>query len=957
MPISPHIIERLCALTPNELRLGGYLTPVDYNRVHTDEPAYTIEYICPFCGNGSGHDHTGITPYSACGATLYKCHKCGKSFNNIHIIAKYYNLDPKLDFIKVCQEAMTMYGMSYTTSARSGSMVYTNDINKYATSKFKKAKKTQTFVRQNTEADIEKQKMIPIILEDIKQAQENLAEMAPYYDFRGLMCSTLQYFDCGYIGNWTPVQSRLKNRYATPTPRIIIPSGEHYLARLIEKVEDYPEKSRPYIKPKQHMGTKMPFAFDSISTDAPVNFIVEGEIDAMSIWQATDGKVPVVALGGATSDQIFLQLLQEKYLNINKPQPRFVVLFDTDETGLKMAPKLAQKLNDAGFPATYDFFAQKGEPNYGKDANDILCDIDVPFGDPDMFGENFLVRRIQEMTADALKKFKADQEYKDKIAKRLAKIDKELGFIANRDTRYHFAQLRNQPETAERNSQMIQIIKDNLDWKVDKKGRRQYILPSAKNFRNIYYHDPVLSNLFGFEEFKGTTVLLKKPYWRKSPCVNQEWKDLDDSALRIHIRENYDDLAHKLTSDDMFSVIAQERSFNVVKNYLESLPKWDGTVRAETLFIDFLKVPDSRYARMVTYKWLLAAVARIYNPGCNFQAALMLHGHQNIGKSYILEQLGGQWYDALIDDVDDTHAVDAIRNIWICEMKEMAAARKAEINATKSFLERAFDTYRAAYAKRAQTFQRHCVFAITVNDEQPLRDQTGNRRYWILESPLKEFEYVKGLTKEYVKQVRAEILAAYKRLTLTGFDEKILSLPLDFKIKAENVAESFTVNDGLQSEITAFLDTPILPPILWQLLTREERHKFFTQNFIALDESDWDMRRRTLTNPEDQQEFDLAISDQNYTRTITISKQKGYNHSIDENQIAVYGSVLRNEICAVEIYNECFSGTDKRKQIYRINEVLSTLTSWKKVCVQKRNFNGYGNQKRFYRRVSTIVNQ
>ena len=36
-----------------------------------------------------------------------------------------------------------------------------------------------------------------------------------------------------------------------------------------------------------------------------------------------------------------------------------------------------------------------------------------------------------------------------------------------------------------------------------------------------------------------------------------------------------------------------ENSFHVVKDYLNSLPKWDGIPRAETLFIKFLRVECS----------------------------------------------------------------------------------------------------------------------------------------------------------------------------------------------------------------------------------------------------------------------------------------------------------------------------------------------------------------------------
>lgn len=520
-----------------------------------------------------------------------------------------------------------------------------------------------------------------------------------------------------------------------------------------------------------------------------------------------------------------------------------------------------------------------------------------------------------------------------------------------------FIKAKNSPPSPTRNEVMVQIIRDSLEWKINKKGERVYIMPSAENFYNILNADPVIANLFGYEEFKGETVLLRQPAWAKTDRIKTEWTDADDCALRFYLRKNYKDLSSKWTTDDIFSVIAQEHAFNVVKEHLEKMPAWDGRKRAETLFVDFLGVPNTKLARAVTMKWLLAAVARIYFPGCDFQNALVLQGQQNIGKTYILKMLGGEWYGVLIDSVDDTHAIDAIKNLWIVEIQEMAAARKAEINAVKSFIERPADNHRAAYARRAQTFKRHCVFAITANDRQFLRDQTGNRRYWILESTLAEFGYIDNvegvkLDKEYVNQVWAEVLHKFEELTRNGFNDRILELPKELKVQAELIAERFTYDDGLQTEIPAFLDKPILPPILWNSLTKEEKRKFFDSGYIELDNGDWYARRDLIKSDEKRQKFDAALDDEKYIRRIVIPRGKDNPSDL---RIAVYGSYIRRETCASEIYNECFKN-DRRNNIWRICEVLDKLVTsgqWRKATKQVKNFNGYGNQKNIYCRVES----
>ena len=883
LQIPESIVQQINSISPEDLATHGVISLA---KMIGDQQSY----VCPTCDNGTGEDATGIVPNFNGSAWIYHCFKCGASFNNIQLLALYYGLDSRTEFKEVCRRACAEFG------------IYLETPNEPDTNK-----------------TVEKPQLLDVIRNDISFAQKYLEEL-PESARRGLSLDILHHFGCGFIKDWTSAQSRINGKFATPTPRLIIPSGDHYLARLIVPFETFDEKSRKYIQPKQHIGQKFPFAFDSISNTAPMNIVVEGEIDAMSIWQATKGQFPVVATSGATAYDAFIKLVKEKYGNSSQ-KPKFLILFDPDTAGRNAAPKFANELLEAGFQSVFHFLSDEVSK---LDANDILREQ----------GADILSKDIENICNQAECEFEEMEE-------ELQRLDDNLDFIVSPGLRRNFAKLRKQPYSKERNEEMIQIIRNSLDWKINKKGERQYILPTAKNFQNIFLHDPVISKLFGYEEFKGETVFLKQAFWHKASCVHQEWTDSDDANLRIYIRQNYEDLHSQLTTDDMLSVIARQNSFNIAHNYFKNLPYWDGTPRAEKLFIDFLDVEDSEFSRAVTMKWLLAAVARLFYPACNFQSALVLQGNQNIGKSYILEQLGGAFYGCLIDNVDDSHAVDALRNFWICEIKELAAARRAEINAVKSFIERPMDHYRAAYARRAQTFKRHCVFAITVNDKQFLRDLTGNRRYWILESPLAEFRYKEGLTDDYIQQIWAEVFTKFKKLTAGGFNPKILELPLELKQHAEKVADKFTVNDGLQSEISAFLDIPILPLILWNVLTLAEKKKFFLTNSIELSETDW-KKRRCYIPPDKLDDYQATLDDEKFT-----ARAKKF----DEIYISVYGSYIRTETCASEIYNEFSSGGDKRKQILRINESLGLLDSWKLSGKRNVSFNGYGDQKNIFKRL------
>ncbi|MGI6735940.1 MAG: hypothetical protein ACOX41_01330 [Anaerovoracaceae bacterium] len=51
-----------------------------------------------------------------------------------------------------------------------------------------------------------------------------------------------------------------------------------------------------------------------------------------------------------------------------------------------------------------------------------------------------------------------------------------------------------------------------------------------------------------------------------------------------------------------FTKIADDRHFHPVRDYLNSLPEWDGVGRVEDLFIRYLLADDTEYVRTVTRK-------------------------------------------------------------------------------------------------------------------------------------------------------------------------------------------------------------------------------------------------------------------------------------------------------------------------------------------------------------------
>lgn len=563
--------------------------------------------------------------------------------------------------------------------------------------------------------------------------------------------------------------------------------------------------------------------------------------------------------------------------------------------------------------------------------------------------------RITEIKKE-YKAFREEEEHKaaqKELERQLAK--QAAQDKANTD---RLKELLSSPQSKERDAEIISVIRELCSWKYDKRGNPVEIRGTQANM-DLFLNDPAINGLIGYDEFQQADVFLKAPPWRRNVKKGDLWTDRDDAQFRIYLRRTYAEFsAEKIIFDTLINC-SETNSFHEIKDYFRKLPKWDGKKRAEKYFINWLKVDDSPFAREVSLKWLLGAIARIFNPGCKFQWSLVLHGNQKIGKGFVLERLGGKWYIPLTDRVDDPHIVDAIQKMWIGEFKEMAGMRKAELNAIKQFLELSADTRRFAYDRRAKTILRHCVFAITVNDDKFLSDLTGNRRFLILHSNLPKFGYVKEVDGEtlnddnVIAQIWAEVYELYNEMFKDGFDERKLELSSDTEFQGEKIAENYLRDEEAEGQIKSFVDQKIPAPI-WEYLSKEECRRFFADGgkLILVDgETDLNKRCRAKGGRDVQQRID-KIDDFLHSASVTINKVMRGGETVQE--FWIYGSDYRQHICAAEIANECF-GNDKKISCPKIIEVLKKLTGWEKSDKRiARNF-AYGDQKTiFFRKADNI---
>src|SRR4051812_10521738 len=109
--------------------------------------------------------------------------------------------------------------------------------------------------------------------------------------------------------------------------------------------------------------------------------------------------------------------------------------------------------------------------------------------------------------------------------------------------------------------------------------------------------------------------------------MTREWRDSDSlEALEYFQLGDYPTLPHKIV-ETAIEQVARERSFHPVRDYLQSL-KWDGKPRIDNWLIVYCgalagSTQIKAYLKAIGAKFLISAVARIYQPGCKVDCVLV----------------------------------------------------------------------------------------------------------------------------------------------------------------------------------------------------------------------------------------------------------------------------------------------------------------------------------------------
>jgi predicted P-loop ATPase len=238
----------------------------------------------------------------------------------------------------------------------------------------------------------------------------------------------------------------------------------------------------------------------------------------------------------------------------------------------------------------------------------------------------------------------------------------------------------------------------------------------------------------------------------------------------------------------------------------------------------------------MTRKHLVAAIKRIYRPGCQYDQVIIFTGDQGAGKSTIIRRLGGAWAKPLSSSFTGKESAEQLSGGWLFESGELRGWRGADIESIKDFFTRTSDHYRPAYGMTVNDYPRRCVFFATTNDVIFLNDPTGNRRFWPI--PVRkgkaQFDIWRDFTDHYRDQIWAEALHYYREGEDTFLHPEQEDMLHNFQGRFTD-----TFFEDLTATIEEYLDTPL--PQDWYARNKSRRVSYF--RFDAGDDMIANMRR------------------------------------------------------------------------------------------------------------------
>lgn len=275
-------------------------------------------------------------------------------------------------------------------------------------------------------------------------------------------------------------------------------------------------------------------------------------------------------------------------------------------------------------------------------------------------------------------------------------------------------------ETAE----VEKIIESALKQPKGKKGKQEKLPP------------------FSYEGFKQYIESLDPPTFfslnevtREVETFGREENDFIDNVLTVKLvsemKGMFSSSVNNNLVDDYISLYAYEHRHNPVIEQIDGT-EWDGVDRLKQLY-EMLGIIDDDLSCIFQKKWLMEAYCGLFNTkkeAFALDLVLVFQGKQGFGKTRLLEKLAlGYFGEGESLNPTDKDSVMEVSSCFIYEMGELGSTMRRDKDVIKTFISRPKDRLRLPYGRTLTTLARRTVMAGTVNEQEYLVDDTGNRRW------------------------------------------------------------------------------------------------------------------------------------------------------------------------------------------------------------------------------------
>ena len=235
-------------------------------------------------------------------------------------------------------------------------------------------------------------------------------------------------------------------------------------------------------------------------------------------------------------------------------------------------------------------------------------------------------------------------------------------------------------------------------------------------------------------------VVKQQREFRPNDLHFRDWRPLTDRELKSIVVEEMKEGGESWMNDlRTYIESAHISDYNPVHEFLAGCGRWDGR---RNYIEDFARYLTTDYADWPRYfhRWFLAMVAQALNLNRDYGNSMvpLLIGTQGVRKSTFCKNiLPPAMREYYMDDIkmDNAEQVERVLGrMWLVCIDEYNAKTPREQAKIKRLLTEKDVQVRRMRSDHYKSTARLCSFIATTNDQHPLTDPTGSRRYMCVEA-------------------------------------------------------------------------------------------------------------------------------------------------------------------------------------------------------------------------------